>query len=119
MATQNSQKRSPRSSAKSKQESTGTTLEATKSTTDSVPFDKRQLDQHADDEYHDRSQDQVARVRAARAAARRRMEAFGDISEYTVTIIKGQLKDEPADDSQPSLDFSDGRDASKLKEGKQ
>ena len=34
------------------------------------------------------------------------MEEFGDISEYDVTIIRGQLKEKPADDRrQPSFDF--------------
>jgi len=33
------------------------------------------------------------------------MEEFGDISEYDVTILHGQLKEEPEQDAQPSLDF--------------
>jgi len=33
------------------------------------------------------------------------MEEFGDISEYEVTVIHGQLKEEPQQDAQPSLDF--------------
>jgi hypothetical protein len=50
-----------------------------------------------DERYYDRSDDLVARVRAARAAAQREMEAFGDPSEYDITIIHGQKKEDPAD----------------------
>ena len=53
----------------------------------------------------DRSLDHVARVRAAREAAQREMESFGDVSEYDVTIIQGQLKEDPNTPSQTSLDF--------------
>jgi hypothetical protein len=48
------------------------------------------------DDYLDRSNDLVARVRAAREAAQRKMEEFGDPSEYEVTIIRGQGPKEPA-----------------------
>jgi hypothetical protein len=58
-----------------------------------------------DDQYIDRSLDHVARVRAAKEAAQREMEAFGDVSEYDVTIIQGQLKEETTSASQPSLRF--------------
>lgn len=40
--------------------------------------------------------DHVARVRAAREAAQREMESFGDVSEYDITIIHGRLKEAPA-----------------------
>ena len=50
-----------------------------------------------DREYYDDSDDQVARVRAAKAAAQRKMEAFGDPSEYEITIIQGQKKGGPSD----------------------
>jgi hypothetical protein len=53
----------------------------------------------------DRSIDHVARVRAAREAAQREMESFGDVSEYDVTILQGQLKEKPAAPSQAPLDF--------------
>jgi hypothetical protein len=54
----------------------------------------------------DRSIDHVARVRAAKEAAQREMESFGDVSEYDITIIQGQLKEEPATGpSQNTLDF--------------
>jgi hypothetical protein len=96
--TPNSQKRSPRSSAKSKQSTTGTP-EATRP--NRRPFD----DCDDDEKYMDRSGDQVARVRAAKQAAQREMEPFGDVSEYDVTILQGQLKEEPVAASQPSLDF--------------
>ncbi len=45
-----------------------------------------------DDQYIDRSLDHVARVRAAKEAAQREMEAFGDVSEYDVTIIQGAVE---------------------------
>jgi hypothetical protein len=58
------------------------------------------------EQYYGRSPDHVARVRAAREAAQRKMEEFGDVSEYDITIIHGQLKEEPNNDEpQPSLDF--------------
>jgi hypothetical protein len=47
-----------------------------------------------DDRYIDRSDDLVARVRAAREAAQRRMDAFGDVSEYEVRVVHGR-KNEP------------------------
>ena len=96
MDTQNSQKKSPRSSARSKQESAG--IPAT-------PRPHRGGFGGPDDEYMDRSIDHVARVRAAREAAQRAMESFGDVSEYDVTIFQGQLKVEPATPSQVPLDF--------------
>ena len=64
------------------------------------PIDDFDLEEHMD-----RSIDHVARVRAAREAAQREMESFGDVSEYEVTTIQGQLKDEPNAPSQASLDF--------------
>ncbi len=64
------------------------------------PIDDFDLEEHMD-----RSIDHVARVRAAREAAQREMESFGDVSEYEVTTIQGQLKEEPTAPSQASLDF--------------
>ena len=58
----------------------------------------------------DRSNDHVARVRAAKEAAQREMESFGDVSEYDITIIQGQLKDNPVTGLQPSLDFEKEED---------
>ena len=57
------------------------------------------------EEHMDRSIDHVARVRAAREAAQAEMESFGDVSEYEVTTIQGQVKEEPNTPSQASLDF--------------
>jgi hypothetical protein len=94
---QNSQKRSPRSSEKSKQDSTGTPGNP------QTPHRSRE----EDDQFFDRSFDHVARVRAAKEAAQREMEEFGDVSEYDVTIIQGQLKEEPNAAAQPSLDFDE------------
>lgn len=42
------------------------------------------------DRYIDRSDDLVARVRAAREAAQRRMDAFGDVSEYEACVVRGR-----------------------------
>jgi hypothetical protein len=50
------------------------------------------------EQYLDRSFDLVARVRAAKEAAQRKMEEFGDVSEYDVTIIYGQKKEPDPDD---------------------
>jgi hypothetical protein len=58
-----------------------------------------------DEQYIDRSLDHVTRVHAAKETAQRAMEAFGDVSEYDVTILQGQLKEEPTSASQPSLSF--------------
>lgn len=66
-----------------------------------MPFE----DLEDEEKYLDRSFDHVARVRAAREAAHREMESFGDVSEYDITIIQGQLKEEPNTASQPSLEF--------------
>ena len=95
MGTQNSQKRSPRSSAKSRQDTTGTPEAARK------PFE----DFDEEERYMDRSGDHVARVRAAKEAAQREMESFGDISEYDITVIQGQLKEDPTIPAQSALNF--------------
>jgi hypothetical protein len=44
------------------------------------------------------------------------MESFGDVSEYDITILQGQLKEEPIAGSQSSLDFQDGSPANTEKE---
>lgn len=98
MDTRNSQKRSPRSSAKSKQDTTGTPQPPSVSRKPSENFDK-------EENYMDRSGDHVARVREAKEAAQREMESFGDVCEYDITIIRGQLKEEPIVVSQSSLEF--------------
>jgi hypothetical protein len=48
-----------------------------------------ELDQ---EEFFDRTADMVMRVRAAKESAQRKIEAFGDISEYEVSAIQGQKK---------------------------
>jgi hypothetical protein len=58
--------------------------------------------------YMDRSFDHVSRVQAAKDAAQRQMESFGDVSEYDITILQGQLKEAPSPPSQSSLDFQNG-----------
>ena len=94
MDTPNSQKRSPRSSAKSKQDSSGTpeTLH-------------RPFTESDEEKYMDFSMGMVARVRAAKEAAQREMEFFGSVSEYDITTLQGQLKEESVAPSQPPLDF--------------
>jgi hypothetical protein len=51
------------------------------------------------EDFLDHTHDMVARVRAAKEAAQRKMEEFGDVSEYDVTIIYGQKKDSSGDDT--------------------
>ena len=87
MDTQNSQKKSRHSSAKSEKRRPGMGQQEQRQCP-VVDFDH--------EEYMDRSNDHVARVRAAKEAAQREMESFGDVSEYDITIIQGQLKEEPA-----------------------
>lgn len=94
MDTRNSQKKSPRSSAKSKQDSSG-----------APETIHRQLTDAEEKQFMDLSSDHVTRVRAAKAAAQREMESFGDPSEYDVVILQGQLKEEPVAPSQPPLNF--------------
>jgi hypothetical protein len=96
--TRNSQKKSPRNSAKSEMN----TAEVRS------PQSGRKFINDPDDEekYMDYSNDHVARVRAAKEAAQRQMESFGDVSEYDIRVIQGQFKEEPtAAPSQPSLAF--------------
>lgn len=97
MGTQNSQKKSPRGSTTSKRE------------TSSMPELSGQALADADKKEHmDYSTDHVTRVRAAKEAAIRQMEAFGDPSEYDVSIIHGQRKEEPiAAAKQVPLEFQD------------
>lgn len=97
MATLNSQKKSPRSSAKSKQDTSGKP--------DASRQPRNSFEDLDEEIYMDRSNDQVARVRAAKNAAQREMESFGDVSEYDVTILQGQLKGEPVSASQSTLEF--------------
>lgn len=59
-------------------------------------------------EHMDYSADHVARVRAAKEAAIREMEAFGDPSEYDIFIIHGQRKNKhDAAGAQAPLEFQD------------
>jgi hypothetical protein len=85
--TTNSQKKSPRNSAKNERNN----LDMPQSPAPVTPLDFEQ--------YLDRSFDLVARVRAAKEAAQRKMEEFGDVSEYDVTIIYGQKKEPHPDDN--------------------
>jgi len=58
-----------------------------------------------DDQYLYRTFDHVAHVRAAKEAAQREMEEFGDVSEYEVSVIQGQLREEPAAGTQTTIEF--------------
>ena len=51
--------------------------------------------------YYDRTMDMVARIRAAKEAAQRQMEEFGDPSEYEVRIIRGMKKNTPETEQAP------------------
>jgi len=94
--TPNSQKKSPRSSARS---------EKNTASVGDAPRKPRRAPATDDEDFMDRSADLVARVRAAREAAQREMESFGDPSEYDITVIHGQKKDDSPQASQPPLDF--------------
>ena len=47
------------------------------------------MDSRGGDHYED-SQDMIERVRKLRQAAERKMNAFGDVSEYDVRVIHGR-----------------------------
>ena len=96
MDTPNSQKKSPRNSVKS---------EKNTASVNDAPQRPRRAPASDEEDYMDRSADLVARVRTARAAAQREMESFGDPSEYDITIIHGQMKEDVPAASQPPLDF--------------
>ncbi len=49
-----------------------------------------------DDRYLDRSGDLVARVRATREAAQRRMDAFGNVADYDVRVVRGRKSESQA-----------------------
>jgi hypothetical protein len=51
------------------------------------------MDSRSGDHYED-SQDMIERIRKLRQAAERKMNAFGDVSEYDVRVIHGR-KGEP------------------------
>ena len=64
------------------------------------------------DDYLDHSDDLIARVRRAKEAAQRKMEEFGDPSEYEITIIRGHGPKKPPSEPpknsvepQPSFPF--------------
>ena len=97
MDTQNSPKKSPRNSAKSKRD-------ANEASEASRP-PRKNFDDSDEEKYMDRSFDMVARVRAAKEAARREMESFGDISEYEITTLQGMKNRQPEKTSQAALDF--------------
>ncbi len=65
-----------------------------------------------DSEHYDDSQDMIERIRKLREAAERKMNAFGDPSDYDVRIIRGRkpvagaeaqstiAQDSPSEDNQ-------------------
>jgi hypothetical protein len=91
----NSPKKLPRSSARS--ERTTSTAQETSSHPQVSDFD--------DEQYLERSLDLVARVRTAKEAAQRKMDEFGDPSEYEVSIIQGQKRLDLEETSQTVLNF--------------
>jgi hypothetical protein len=101
VGTANSQRKSPRSMAKSEKSTVNIGDE---------PTHPRRTPLVDDEDYMDRSTDLVARVRSAKEAAQREMESFGHPSEYEVTIIHGQKRELPPEPSQSALDF-ESRDA--------
>lgn len=98
MDTANSQKKSPRNLARNKK----TNQEMAQAAADR-PVPSADLDYEP---YFDRSFDMVARVRAAKEAAQRKIEAFGDVSEYEVTTICGKKEESGSKSDQ---NRSDGR----------
>ncbi|MHB1960404.1 MAG: hypothetical protein ACYCO5_15430 [Acidobacteriaceae bacterium] len=66
---------------------------------------RKNFDDPEEEKYMDRSFDMVARVRAAKEAARREMESFGDISEYEITTLQGMKNRQPEKTAQAALDF--------------
>jgi hypothetical protein len=103
VGTANSQRKSPRSSAKS---------ERSTASVGDAPVQPRRSPIVDDEDYMDRSSDLVARVQAAKEVAQRQMESFGDPSEYDTTIIHGQKGEEWPAATQAALDFEsdDGSD---------
>jgi hypothetical protein len=99
VGTANSQKKSPRSSAKSEKNTANTGTESTQ------PGRRLLVD---NEELMDRSPDLVAAVSSAEEAAQREMESFGHPSEYEVTIIHGQKRKLSPEASQSALDFESG-----------
>jgi hypothetical protein len=63
----------------------------------SQPRETSEQPKAREEQHYDRSDDLVELVRTPKATARREMEAFGDPSEYEITIIKAQKKKDPAD----------------------
>jgi hypothetical protein len=60
-------------------------------------------DKHLDHDYEqEHSFDLVARVRAAKEAAQREMETFGDVAEYEIRKIYGQRTDLNYNDESPT-----------------
>ena len=103
MDTTNSQKKSPRNLVTNER----TNVDATQPEPPATRVDESEYETLTD-----RSTDLVARVRAAKEAAQRKMEEFGDPSEYEITTFRGhgpkKIPSEPAQNSakpQPSFPF--------------
>ncbi len=65
------------------------------------------------EQYLDHSIDLVARVRAAKQAAQREMETFGDVSEYEIRKIYGQKTELPYPDHDQNAQASAERSRSR------
>ena len=99
MDTQNPPKKSPRNTNQNERSSPNADIQK-----EAAEHSVRRRCNHDHDPYDDRSFDLVARVRAAKEAAQRRMEEFGDVSEYTVTKIYGRKKESPEERISSSSD---------------
>jgi hypothetical protein len=58
---------------------------------------------YRDSEHYEDSHDMIERIRKLREAAERKMNAFGDPSEYDIRIIRGRAKDQPADSTRAAI----------------
>jgi hypothetical protein len=96
VAIQSSRKKSERNSARSEKRQKLTEVQS--SQPDDAP-------EYQTEEYLDHSVDHLARVSAARSAAQRQIESFGDVSEYDRTTLRGRLKDAPDSGLQHWLNF--------------
>ena len=94
MDTTNSQKKSPRNLVTNER----TNVDATQPEPPATRVDESEYETLTD-----RSNDLVARVRAAKEAAQRKMEEFGDPSEYDITIIRGRKKPEITSEAPASV----------------
>jgi hypothetical protein len=98
----------------SQKKSAHTSMKSERNPADRPPAARSPSTQIDDDDlYVERTFDLVGRIRAAREAAQREMESFGDVSEYTITKLHGQKKEIPKPSLQGLLPLeSDAKDES-------